>query len=142
MYLKWEALDQIIAKKPAGIAVSVMNAEAYKASINKAIESGIPVVTFDSDSPASKRYTYLSTGNESAGAEAARAMAKAIGEKGNVGIIDSPGPENMNARRKGFVDTIKNEFPNIKIVQEVNAESSAEKAPTVLSFSTLQGPEG
>jgi ribose transport system substrate-binding protein len=50
-------LEQVISKKPAGIAISAVNSELLTATINKAVESGIPVVLFDSGAPDSKAYS-------------------------------------------------------------------------------------
>src|ERR1700716_62648 len=50
-----ETLENAIQKKPSGILVSVADPTAIKDSIDKAIASGIPVITIDSDAPASKR---------------------------------------------------------------------------------------
>ena len=41
------SLEQIIALKPTGMAVTAMDADAYKDPINNAIASGIPIVTFE-----------------------------------------------------------------------------------------------
>ena len=43
-------LEQVIAKRPAGIAVTCSNPDGLRATIDRAIEAGIPVVTFDADS--------------------------------------------------------------------------------------------
>lgn len=115
------ALDQIIAKKPAGIAVSCMDATAYIPSINKARAAGIPVVTFDSDSPKSNRYTYIGTQNYQAGATAARYIGQKLGGKGVVAAATSMGQTNIKERTQGFEETIKSEFPNIKVAQIVDA---------------------
>lgn len=61
------AFEQVVAMKPAGIAVTAMDAEAYAPIIDKAIEAGIPVVTFDIDSSKSKRISYIGTQNYDAG---------------------------------------------------------------------------
>src|SRR5258707_11363275 len=50
-----EALQSAVSKKPAGILISVADADLLKDDIDGAIKSGIPLVTIDSDSPASKR---------------------------------------------------------------------------------------
>src|SRR5690606_23236197 len=39
-------LEQVIARKPVGIALSAMDSEALNDAINKAVEAGIPVVMF------------------------------------------------------------------------------------------------
>lgn len=116
-------LDQVISQQPAGIAIATMNADAYRGPIDRAIEMGIPVVTFDADSPDSNRYTYLSTGNINAGEYAAHTMAEAIGNEGKIGIVSSPGPENINEREDGFIKIIEKEYPNIEIVQQVHGQA-------------------
>lgn len=127
------ALDQIIAKKPAGIAVTCMDAKAYKPSIDKAIAQGIPVVTFDSDSPDSNRLAFIGTQNYQAGVVAARYIGKQLGGKGTVAAATTLGQSNIKERTQGFEDTIKKEFPNIKLAQVVDAGTDQVTAATAVS---------
>ena len=50
-----EILESFIAQKVDGIAISVLNADFLTSTIDRAIDAGIPVVTWDSDAPKSKR---------------------------------------------------------------------------------------
>lgn len=109
-------LEQAIAQKPAGILVTAINPQALKAPIDKAIAQGIPVVTFDSDSPESGRYAFLATSNYNAGAEAAKKMASLAGGKGDVAVVTQPGQQNHEERTRGFKETIEKQFPNMKVV--------------------------
>ncbi|MEK8213308.1 MULTISPECIES: substrate-binding domain-containing protein [unclassified Paenibacillus] len=109
-------LEQMIAKKPAGIAISAVNSELLTATINKAVDSGIPVVLFDSGAPDSKAYSFLGTNNYNAGVEAARKMAQLTGGKGEVAIITTPEQHNHQERTDGFSITIRSEFPEMKLV--------------------------
>ena len=52
-------LEQVIAKRPAGIALSAIDSKALTSTINKAVDAGIPVVLFDADAPDSKAYSFL-----------------------------------------------------------------------------------
>lgn len=113
-------LEQVIAKNPKGIAVSCVNADALKDSINKAIAQGIPVVTYDADSKDSNRYTFLGTGNYYAGTVAAKALGEQIGGKGEVGVLQVPGLSNLQERVDGFSDTMAAMYPEVQIVQIVN----------------------
>jgi ribose transport system substrate-binding protein len=113
-------LEQVIAKNPKGIAVSCVNPDALKDSINKAIDMGIPVVTYDADSKDSKRYSFLGTGNYYAGTVAANALAEQIGGKGQVGVLQVPGLSNLQERVDGFKDTMAEKYPEVEIVQIVN----------------------
>lgn len=109
-------LEQIIATGPTGIITTAQNPEALQASINKAIDAGIPLVIFDSDSPKSKRPVFLAGDNYQFGVKAARMMAKLSHEEGEMGIITTIGQLNMMQRANGFKDTIEKEYPNMKVV--------------------------
>ena len=115
------AFEQVIAMKPAGIAVTSMDAEAYAPIIDKAIEAGIPVVTFDIDSPKSKRIAYIGTENYDAGANAAHYIAEQLGGKGKVAAITNKSQANIVERIDGFEETLKAEYPEIEIVQIIDS---------------------
>ncbi|AOZ93686.1 substrate-binding domain-containing protein [Paenibacillus crassostreae] len=109
-------LEQVIAKKPAGIAISAVNSKLLTATINKAVESGIPVVLFDSGAPDSKAYSFLGTDNYNAGIEAARTMAELTDAKGAVAIVTTLDQHNHQERTDGFRDTITSEYPQMTVV--------------------------
>ena len=127
------ALDQIIAKKPAGIALTCMDAEAYIPSINKAMEMGIPIITFDSDSPYSDRIAFIGTKNYEAGATAARYIGEKLGGEGKVAAVTSIGQSNIKERTEGFEDTLKAEFPDIEIVQIVDGGTDQVQSATAVA---------
>jgi ribose transport system substrate-binding protein len=128
--------EQIIANKPAGIAVTCINPDAYKEPIKKAMDAGIPVVTFDADSPDSGRNAFLATGNKAAGATAAKYLAEALGGKGDVAVVTLPGQLNHEERTAGFVETIETSYPDMKVVQIGNGggeqTSAAQAASGIL----------
>lgn len=115
------AFEQVVAMKPAGIAVTAMDAEAYAPIIDKAIEAGIPVVTFDIDSPKSKRISYIGTENYDAGANAAHYIAEQLGGQGKVAAVTNKGQANIVERIKGFEDTLAAEYPGIEVVQVIDS---------------------
>src|SRR5690606_23301625 len=105
-------LDEVIAQQPDGIVLTVIQADALQPSINAAIDAGIPLVTFDADSPLSKRYSFLGTGNYSAGVMAARYLGPLIGA-GKAAVITVPSQNNLAQRTQGFLDTLAAEFPDV-----------------------------
>lgn len=115
------AFEQVVAMKPAGIAVTAMDAEAYAPIIDKAIEAGIPVVTFDIDSPKSKRISYIGTQNYDAGANAAHYIGEQLGGMGKVAAITNKSQANIVERIKGFEETLAEEYPGIQVVQIVDS---------------------
>lgn len=115
-------LEQAIAKKPAGIAISAIHPVELTPTINKAVEAGIPVVLFDSDAPGSKAYSFLGTNNYSAGVEAARKMAELTGQRGEVAVVTTPNQQNHQDRTDGFTDTILREFKDMHVVAVKNGK--------------------
>ncbi len=122
------SLDQIIALQPTAMAVTCMDASAYVTSLNNAVASGIPIVTFDSDSPDSNRTTFIGTSNYAAGVQAAKYVAGQLGGTGRVACLTRTGQTNINARIQGFVDTIESDYPNIEMVQVVDAGNDENQA--------------
>src|SRR5205823_12041559 len=62
-----EALQKAIQQKATGLLISVVDPALMKDDIDRAIASGIPVITVDSDAPASKRLFFIGTNNYQAG---------------------------------------------------------------------------
>src|SRR5438094_6053302 len=51
-----EAIEQLVLAGADGIAVSCSDANKLTDAINSAVKNGVPVATFDSDAPNSKRF--------------------------------------------------------------------------------------
>ncbi|AEI45108.1 sugar ABC transporter (sugar-binding protein) [Paenibacillus mucilaginosus KNP414] len=108
-------LEQVIAKKPEGIALSAIDPVRLTAAINKAVDAGIPVVLFDSGAPESRALSFLSTDNYNAGVTAARKMAELLGGQGEAAVVTLPGQLNHDERKQGFIDTLHKEYPQIRL---------------------------
>jgi ribose transport system substrate-binding protein len=106
----------MVARKPAGILVSVANSKLMAPEIDAAIAAGIPVITIDSDSPESKRLYFIGTNNFEAGKLGGRRVAARLNGKGNVVFFTNPGQPNLDDRLKGYQDILE-DFPGIKIVE-------------------------
>jgi ribose transport system substrate-binding protein len=124
-------LEQVIARRPAGIIVAALQPDALTPSINRAIEAGIPVVTVDTDAPQSKRMTYLGTNNYEAGRVMGNRIAEVLDGEGQVGIATVPGQFNLEERIRGIEDVFAESYPNLEIVAVVddgNDDSSTANA--------------
>jgi len=106
----------MVARKPAGILVSVANSQLMAPEIDAAIAAGIPVITIDSDSPESKRLYFIGTNNLEAGRLGGRRMAARLNGKGNVVFFTNPGQPNLDERLKGYKDIFAT-YPGIKVVE-------------------------
>src|SRR5260370_9098274 len=89
---------RVVQLKPAGILVSPADPELMKSDIDAAIAAGIPVITIDSDSPASKRLSFIGTDNYEAGRLSGEIVSRSFQGKGNVSVLTLPGRTNLNER--------------------------------------------
>jgi ribose transport system substrate-binding protein len=128
-----QAFRDAAAKKPAGILVSVADPNLMKDPIDSAIAQGIPVITIDSDAPASKRLTFIGTNNYQAGMMGGRVLAEQLHGKGSVVVYSMPGQPNLDERLQGY-KTILGDHPQIKIAQVVNVKGD----PTIAFDTTSQ----
>lgn len=111
-------VEDVIAKGVDAIAISCNDPTALVAPLKKAIDAGIEVMTWDSDSPKSGRFTYLGVDNYQGGKAAAEILIKTMGKKGKVAILTGvPGAFNLEERIRGFKDGIKG--TQIQIVKTV-----------------------
>ena len=116
-----DALDQAVQKKATGILLQVTDANVLKDSIDKAIAAGIPVVTIDSDAPASKRLFFIGTNNYQAGFTGGQRLAKEMNGKGNVVVFTMPDQPNLQDRLRGYKDALA-KTPEIKITRVVDIQ--------------------
>ena len=131
-------LEAIIAKKPAAILIAPNDKTQMIEPLRKAHEAGIAVVcvdTFigtgvfqtgagDGDFPIS----YVASDNVLGGRMAARALAKAIGEKGKVYVSNvKPGISTTDQREEGFKLEIAS-WKDIEVLETQFNDDDANKA--------------
>ncbi|MBV8763722.1 MAG: sugar-binding protein [Hyphomicrobiales bacterium] len=105
-----QVVDDLIAKKVDGIAVSASNAAAMGKALEGAKKAGIPVLTWDSDlldKDKGLRIAYVGTHNYDIGVNLAKQVQE-IKPKGGVICIQSGGAAaaNHNERMQGIRDTL------------------------------------
>jgi ribose transport system substrate-binding protein len=106
-----ELIENLIHYGVDGILISCNDADLLRESINKAVEAGIKVGTFDSDCPDSKRICYVGTDNHKAGKICAETLLKlsknSIKKDEKILILSSSSnAPNMRERMKGFTSVI------------------------------------
>lgn len=120
-------VEDAINQKVDAILLAPSDKAALGPAVEKAVGEKIPVVIIDSPVDAEGYVTFLSTDNYAAGALAADTLAKLVGEKGKVGIINAqPGAGTAIARSSGFEDRLKEKYPNMKVagVQYSNGDKA------------------
>lgn len=130
--------EQVLAKRPSGIAISPTNADTVIQLVAMADKAGVPIIAWDGPVPKSKVWGYIGTDNFNAGKSLGEAIAAGINKKGDVAVVtDSLSAPNLMLRLNGVKEALA-KYPDIKIVQTVDAGGSVAKA-TDLAQTVLQG---
>lgn len=112
-----EMLQVALDKKPSAIGFAALDSQAAIPLLKKAQENNIPIIAFDSGVDSDIPVTTASTDNLAAAGLAADKMAELIGGEGEVALIvhDQTSRTGID-REDGFVNRVKEKYPNIKIV--------------------------
>jgi ribose transport system substrate-binding protein len=122
-----KAFREAVQSKPTGILVSVADPSLLKDDIDQAVAAGIPVITVDSDAPASKRLLFIGTDNYHAGQIGGQRLAKEMNGKGNVVVFTIPEQANLKERLRGYRDALEG-FPQIKVTRVVDMKGDSRVA--------------
>jgi len=134
-------VEDLIARHVDGIAISVNEPKSVEGIIKQAVDAGIAVLTFDSDSANSGRSMYIGTINEAAGETMGKAMAEAIGGEGKVAIVTGQlGASNLNERIDGVKKALA-AYPNIEIVATEGTEDDLAKGVSVTEALLRANPD-
>jgi ribose transport system substrate-binding protein len=119
-----DALQQAIRAHPAGILISVADVAVLQREIDTAIQSGIPVITMDSDAPVTRRLYFIGTNNVDAGRLGGSRLIEKL-TKGNVAILTIPGQPNLEDRLRGLKEVLNNQ-PGLKItdIEDVKGDAA------------------
>lgn len=124
-----EMMENMISMHVDGIAIGPTDSKALAATIDKAVDAGIKVITLETDCADSKRTGYLGTDNYKAGRHMGYVVGDNLGGKGNVMILTGlPTQESLNLRIKGIKDVLAEKYPGIKLVDTQSSEGDASKA--------------
>ena len=133
-----EVVKNMITMQVDGIVLAPNQKGGLVDAVDESIGEGIPVVIFDSGlDEGPEIVSYVATDNYKGGQMAAKQMATAIGDKGNVILLRYiAGSESTEQREQGFLDGLK-DYPNIKVVSSDqrggdNTTSSKEKVDQLL----------
>jgi len=114
-----KSFQEVANSKPAGIMVSVTKPELLQDAIDSAVAQGIPVITVDSDAPASKRLMFVGTDNFRAGMESGKRMGEILKGQGQVVVVTIPGQLNLDERARGMNEALK-KYSGIKVAQTID----------------------
>ncbi len=144
-------LDAVIARHPDAILIAPTDKVQLVEPLRKAFEAGIKVITVDTFIGTGKYQTgagtadfplsYVASDNVLGGEIAARALAKAIGDKGKVYVSNvKPGVSTTDQREEGFKEEMKS-HPGITVLETQFNDDDANKAASQLQSVMARNPD-
>ena len=144
-------LDAVIARHPDAILIAPTDKAQLVQPLKKAADAGIPVITVDTfigtgtyqtrSGDADFPLSYIASDNVLGGRMAARALAKAVGDKGKVYVSNvKPGVSTTDQREEGFKEEMKG-HPGITVLQTQFNDDDANKAASQLQSVYARNPD-
>jgi ribose transport system substrate-binding protein len=149
--LQVPVLDAVIARKPDAILIAPTDKVQLVQPLKKANAAGIPVITVDTFIGTGQYQTgagdadfplaYVASDNVLGGRMAARALAKAIGDKGKVYVSNvKPGVSTTDQREEGFKDEMKS-HSGIEVLETQFNDDDANKAASQVQAVLARNPD-
>jgi len=126
--------------KMDGLAISSVSTDALAPVIERVLAAGIPVVTFNTDNPDSKRLAFAGQDLVQSGVEAGKLMADVLGGKGKVMIttIDAAAQWSLD-REKGAREGLAT-AGDIEIVTTLNTGTDPQEIYSAIENAMLANP--
>ena len=135
-----EILESFITQRVDGIAISCLNGDFLTETINRAVDSGIPVVTWDSDAPNSKRHAFYGVDDFASGKILGDQTISLLKGQGEIAILTSLGATNLQRRLDGAREALS-KAPGIKILEVYDIKEDPVRVPEIIATATARYPE-
>jgi simple sugar transport system substrate-binding protein len=123
------AMNTAISGKADGIAVALIDLKAFDNPMKRALNAGIPVVSYNADAPKTGRLAYIGQDLFQSGVEMGKRIVQLV-PSGKIGLfIATPGSLNIQPRIDGAIQSIKQSgkpitYKTVASGAEVNEELS------------------
>lgn len=136
-----DAIEQLVNVGASGIMVSCSDAKKLTPAIDNAVARGVPVVTFDSDAPESKRFAFVGVDDVECGRDLCRAIGKELNNTGVVAVLaGNPNAPNLQRRIVGLRQEAAN-YPNLKILDTFYHKETPQDSVATVEQVTQAHPE-
>ena len=126
-----QRITQAVNEGATAVLLSCSDAGKVTGAINDAVARGVPVMTFDSDAPQSKRFAFFGVDDLKTGQTVMDELAKQMGQRGTIAILaGNQNAPNLRRRVEGMKQaaakysnmTIAGTFYHIETPQDAAAE--------------------
>jgi ribose transport system substrate-binding protein len=139
-----QRIAQAVNEGVTAVLISCSDAAKVTGAINDAVARGVPVMTFDSDAPESKRFAFYGVDDLKTGNAVIEELAKQMGGKGSIAILaGNQNAPNLRKRVQGVEEGAK-KYAGMKIVGtfyhvETPQDAAAEVIRVQNAYPQIQG---
>jgi len=148
--LQAQRIAQAVAEQVDAVLLSCSDAKLVTPAIDDAVAHGIPVMTFDSDAPASRRFAECGVDDFKAGEAVMRELAQLLPRRGKVAVLaGNPNAPNLRRRVEGVMSeaarhpglTILGPFFHVETPQDATAAVMRAEAahPDIIGWAMIGG---
>jgi ribose transport system substrate-binding protein len=120
-------IEDFVARRVDAIVICPVDSRGVGPGIKQANAANIPVFTADIAAQEGTVVSHIASDNAAGGRLAGEYLARALGGKGNVAIINQPAITSVLDRVKGFRDGLSG-FRDMRIVADVNGQGVRDRA--------------
>ncbi|BEK95160.1 ABC transporter substrate-binding protein [Nocardia seriolae] len=133
----------VIANKPGAILIAPTHAQAMASPIKQAKDAGIKVIEVDTAlQDTSIALSSISSDNVKGGRLAAQTLAKLVGDKGSVLVINTKaGTSTTDQRAQGFGDELKQSHPGMTSLGVQYNNNEAAQAASIVTATLAAHPD-
>ncbi|HTA20397.1 MAG TPA: substrate-binding domain-containing protein [Polyangia bacterium] len=114
--LQAQRIGEAVKEGASAILISCSDAALVTPAIDAAVDAGVPVMTFDSDAPQSKRFAYYGVDDHRLGQDVMLQLSKLLGGHGKIAILaGNESALNLRQRVAGVRDEAAR-HPGIQVV--------------------------
>jgi simple sugar transport system substrate-binding protein len=142
-------MSAAVAGKADGLAVAIIDPNAFNAPVAAALAAGIPVVSYNADAPASAgntRMAYIGQDLFQAGVQMGNRIVEEVGSGEVVIFIITPGSLNLQPRVDGAISAIKASGKPITVTQTATSTDPTQELSIIdayyLGHKTVKGMYG
>jgi ribose transport system substrate-binding protein len=126
--LQSERLADAVRQRVDAILIAPTDAALVTPAIDKAVDAGVVVMTFDNDAPESKRFAHYGPDDVAAGERVMDELASQLGGKGKVAVLaGNREAANLRARAAG-VQRAAERHPGIELIGPIYHEEKPQVA--------------
>jgi ribose transport system substrate-binding protein len=132
-------IENMVQSGVNALVVAPVDSQGIVPTVNEVKGKNIPVLTSDIGVSGTTVASHVSSDNVKIGEMAADELAKLMGEKGNIGVVDWTTVSATADREKGFLDELK-KYPNIHVIDKQDCGGDRNQALSVTENMIQQHP--